>query len=314
MGDPKNPKLPPGCRFYPSEEQLLCYYLTSKNNNTSNDRRLELFDDVINEVDLYNYNPFDLPDSTCFRFGPGGRKRHWYCYVAARVLSSGGGGRRRAGGGYWKRRGGVRDVVGGKKVVVGTRRSFVYYLGGDEKKKKNNAVRTEWVMYEYALVGRGIFLWTCIIWWYSISNFTLFQDSFFLCRVFVRSCSRNNGSEHVVSSCGEGSVATVRHIGIQHDGAITSGIGEGIVHDDDSVDKNNEVLTGSVGAGVAGALSSVQVPLSIQLDEPVTASGLTSGASVFIGCFAAHLLRSVLEEDYIELDDLACPLSDIDFT
>lgn len=152
MGDPKNPKLPPGCRFYPSEEQLLCYYLTSKNNNTSNDRRLELFDDVINEVDLYNYNPFDLPDSTCFRFGPGGRKRHWYCYVAARVLSSGGGGRRRAGGGYWKRRGGVRDVVGGKKVVVGTRRSFVYYLGGDEK-KKNNAVRTEWVMYEYALVG-----------------------------------------------------------------------------------------------------------------------------------------------------------------
>lgn len=152
MGDPnKNPKLPPGCRFYPSEEQLLCYYLTHKN-NTSNDRRLELFDDVINEVDLYNYNPFDLPDSTCFRFGPGGRKSHWYCYVAARVFSSGGGGRRRAGEGYWKRRGGVRDVVGGKKVVVGTRRSFVFCLGGDEKKKKN-AVRTEWVMYEYALVG-----------------------------------------------------------------------------------------------------------------------------------------------------------------
>ncbi|XP_058221100.1 NAC domain-containing protein 68-like [Rhododendron vialii] len=293
MGDPnENPKLPPGCRFYPSEEQLLCYYLTHKN-NTSNDRRLELFGDVINEVDLYNYNPFDLPDSTCFRFGQGGRKRHWYCYVAARVLSSGGGGRRRAGGGYWKRRGGVRDVVGGKKVVVGTRRSFVFYLGGDEK--KNNAVRTDWVMYEYALVGTH-------------------KDSFFLCRVFVRSCSRNNGSEHVVSSCGEGSVATVRHIGIQHNGAITSGIGEGIVHDDDSVDKNNEVLTGSVGAGVAGALSSVQVPPSIQPDEPVTASGLTSGASVFIGCFAAHLLRSILEEDYIELDDLACPLSDIDIT
>lgn len=112
-------------------------------------------------------------------------------------------------------------------------------------------------------------MWTCIIWWYSISNLTLFQDSFFLCRVFVRSCSRNNGSEHVVSSCGEGSVATVRHIGIQHNGAITSGIDEGIVHDDDSVDKNNEVLAGSVGTGVAGALSSVQVPLSIQPDEPV---------------------------------------------
>lgn len=46
----------------------------------------------------------------------------------------------------------------------------------------------------------------------------------------------------------------------------------------------------------------------------VTASGLTSGASLFIGCFVAHHVRSILEEDYIELDDLACPLSDIDFT
>lgn len=46
----------------------------------------------------------------------------------------------------------------------------------------------------------------------------------------------------------------------------------------------------------------------------VTASGLTTGASVFLGCFFAHHLRSIPEEDYIELDDLACPLSDIDFT
>lgn len=135
-----------------------------------------------------------------------------------------------------------------------------------------------------------------------------------MCRVFARSCSRNNGSEHIVSSCGEGSTATVRHIGIQHDGAITSGIGEGIVHDDDSVDKNNEELIGSGGVAVAGALSSVQVPLSIQPAEPVTASGLSSDASMFFGLFAAHHLRSILEEDYIELDDLACPLSDADFT
>jgi len=166
---------------------------------------------------------------------------------------------------------------------------------GEDEKKKTNARRPEWVMYEYALVDNH-------------------EDSFIVCRVFARSCSRNNGSEHIVSSCGEGSTATVRHIGIQHDGAITSGIGEGIVHDDDSVDKNNEELIGSGGVAVAGALSSVQVPLSIRPAEPVTASGLSSDASMFFGLFAAHHLRSILEEDYIELDDLACPLSDADFT
>ncbi|KAL7262193.1 hypothetical protein ACSBR1_000549 [Camellia fascicularis] len=256
MGDPRNPRpmsfsLLPGSRFYPSEEQLLCYYLTHKNND---DHRFGF--DVINEIDLYNFDPFDLPDAGCFRFGRGGRRRHWYCYVAARVLKDCGG-RRRAGGGYWKRTGRERDVVGGAagKVVVGRRKSFVFCLGDSPK----NAVRTDWVMYEYALIDHP-------------------KASFILCRVFVKSHSRNNVSENVLSSCGEESVATVRHVGIQHDGTFTSGIGETIVHDDNSVDRKNEVSRFPVGlvseqddqmtAG-AVALAGVQLPLSRQPSEPV---------------------------------------------
>ncbi|XP_057490134.1 NAC domain-containing protein 72-like [Actinidia eriantha] len=289
MGDPSNPKppsisLPPGCRFYPSEEQLVCYYLTHKNND---DRRFGF--DAINEIDLYNYNPFDLPDTACFRFGRGGRKRHWYCYVGTRVLKQGG--RRRSGGGYWRRRGRARDVVGGGKVVVGTRRRFVFYLGDSLE----TTASTNWVMYEYALIDRH-------------------EASFILCRLFVKSTCQNNNSEHVLSSCGEGSVGTLRHIGIQHDGTITSGIVEGIVHDETSVDKKNEVLAGNVSTIGAVAHAGVQVPSSVQPNEPVTASGLTGAASMLIGCFAAHHLMSILEEDYIELDDLAGPLSGIDFT
>ncbi|GFY94794.1 ribosomal protein S24e family protein [Actinidia rufa] len=64
-----------GYRFYPSGEQLICYYLTHKNND---DRQFGF--DAINEIDMYNYNPFDLPDTACFLFSRGGRKRHWYCY------------------------------------------------------------------------------------------------------------------------------------------------------------------------------------------------------------------------------------------
>lgn len=134
--------LPPGARFYPSEEQLVCYYLSSKNDG-SNYYGI----DVIREIDLYSYDPFNLPEMSCFRFGRGGRRRHWYCYVGRIIRERG---RRRAGSGYWKKRGKVKDIVGGgaaEKIAMGTRKSFVFYLGDSPK----NAVKTDWVMYEYAL-------------------------------------------------------------------------------------------------------------------------------------------------------------------
>lgn len=140
MGDTTSFSLPPGTQFYPSDQQLISYYLSSKNGV---DHRNGVGFDLIREIDLYNFDPFNLPDSACFRYGRGGRKRHWFCFVA-RVLK---GGRRRAGGGYWKKRGRVRDVVGAGagKIVVGTRKSFEFYLG--------DCTKTDWLMYEYALTG-----------------------------------------------------------------------------------------------------------------------------------------------------------------
>jgi len=155
MGDPQDPRatsfsLPPGWQFYPSPQQLLCHYLTNKNNNANSK---PLTDDSVNgydlirELELYNYDPFELPDTACFSYGSGGRKRHWYCYTV-RVAKERKGGKRRTMSGYW-RRGTVRDVVGsGGKAVVGTRTSFGFYLGNSPK----SAVRTDWVMYEYALL------------------------------------------------------------------------------------------------------------------------------------------------------------------
>ncbi|XP_059636647.1 NAC domain-containing protein 72-like [Cornus florida] len=290
MGDPKNPRpasfsLPPGCRFYPSEDQLVCYYLTSKN---TDDGRFGF--DYIREIDLYGHDPFDLPESACFRFGRGGRKRHWYCYTA-RVSKERG--RRRAGGGYWKSSGRVRDVVGAGagKVVVGTRRTFVFYLGNSPKTAK----RTDFVMYEYALIDHH-------------------EASFVLCRIFVKSHGVNNISEHGLSSCGEESVATVRHIGIQYDGTV---------HDDNSVERKNEVLGFPMGLAdelddrvpaEAVAVASFQLPSNTQPNEPVMSSGLSGNGTVFIDDLATQQLIAILEEDYIQLDDLLCPLSGIDNT
>eukprot|EP00249_Psilotum_nudum_P024434 c29182_g3_i1 orf=209-478(-) len=48
--------MPPGFRFYPTDEELLGYYLKRK----TLQGRFE--HDVIAELDLYKHEPWDLPD------------------------------------------------------------------------------------------------------------------------------------------------------------------------------------------------------------------------------------------------------------
>ncbi|CAI9115809.1 OLC1v1016810C1 [Oldenlandia corymbosa var. corymbosa] len=237
MGDLKNPNqatsflnpLPPGSRFYPSEQQLICFYLTSKNNGGAaiNNSTGPYGIDVIKEIDLYNFEPFNLPEAAGFRFGSGGLRRHWYFFVG-RILKEGGG-RRKAGGGYWKRKR-VRDVMGAgaDKVVVGTRKSFVFYLGDSP----SNAVKTHWVMYEYALIDHHHH-----------------AGSFVLCRIFLKSHTQNSLSEHMISSCGDGSVASVRHVGVQCDGNVKSVVSKAQSHEKNTPDDENRVSNIQAGCG-----------------------------------------------------------------
>ncbi|KAK4352109.1 hypothetical protein RND71_027627 [Anisodus tanguticus] len=275
MGDTTPFLLPPGTRFYPSDQQLICYYLSLKNGS---DHCNDFGFNLIEEIDLYNFDPFNLPDSVCFKYGRGGRKRHWFCFVA-RVLK---GGRRRAAGGYWKKRGRVRDMVGAGagKVVVGTRKSFVFYLGDCAK----TAVKTDWLMYEYTLTGHPM-------------------ASFVLCRVFIKSRGENKLSEHVFSSCGEESVAKV-HVGIQYDGTAAS-VADSKVHDENTVDQENDVSTLPSGLvtdlnGQALIEHVAQQQIGLESDEPPVLNG-----------FSAQDLMAISEGDFIELDDLLCTLPGI---
>lgn len=149
MGEPRSQcaSLSPGCRFYPSEQQLLCYYLTNKNSSANEDGHF-CGCNVIREIDLYDHDPFGLPDVASFSYGYRGRKRHWYCY-SVRAVKGTRRKRRKVKSGYWIRQGKVRDVLSsGGKVVLGTRTSFVFYLGNSSE----DAVRTDWMLYEYALL------------------------------------------------------------------------------------------------------------------------------------------------------------------
>ncbi|XP_060199410.1 NAC domain-containing protein 19-like [Lycium barbarum] len=276
MGDNTTPfSLPPGTRFYPSDQQLISYYLSSKNRS---DHRSDFGINLIQEIDFYNYDPFNLPDSACFRYGRGGRKRHWFCFVAARVL------KRRAGtGGYWKKRGRVKDVVGegAGKVVVGTRKSFVFYSRDCGTK---SGVKTDWLMYEYALAGHPM-------------------ASFVLCRVFIKSRHENNLSGHVFSSYGEETVATVRHVGIQYDGTAAS-VTDSKMHDEDTIDQENDVS--KLPSGLVSDLNAQA--LTEHVAEQI---GLESDGPPVLNGFSAQELMAISEGDFIELDDILCPLSGI---
>nr|UBT01667.1 NAC transcription factor 63 [Litchi chinensis] len=273
--------LPPGCRFYPSEEELLRYYLTNKNANANNTDDDDGGYNLIKELDLYDYEPHELPERACYAYGRQGRKRHWFCYSKkARVREKS---RRRAKNGFWRRRGRVKSIVAvnrGEEVIVGTRKGFVFYLGNSPK----TAVRTDWVLYEYQLVDHV-------------------KAAFVVCRVFVKSRSGNSVSEIGISSAMEESVSAVRHIGVQHDGSLTSSFLEAELHDDKIIDGrvvsqlDNRVMQGPI------PVARFQLPMDTPSGEQVGTSGLTGG-DMFVDTLTAQQLISILEEDFIELDDL----------
>ncbi|VFR01497.1 unnamed protein product [Cuscuta campestris] len=287
--------LPPGCRFYPSDEQILCYYLSEKNGRNRSDGI-----NVIKEINLYNFDPFDLPDSSCFRFGRGGIRRHWICFVA-RVLKDRR--TRRAGGGYWKRKGRIRAVLDkdAGKVVLGMRKCFVFYLGESLK----GAIRTDWFMYEYALPNAvPSYQRICFDIHYCSSKLMdqLCLAAFVLCRIFVKSPHGINGSENVLSSCAEESFATVRHIGIQFNG-ITNSATEETLQDGKKETLNSPVET----------VSTLENPVSEPYDDWQMRSTchFSSGATYF-EAFSPNEVLGNLEGDFLELNDLLCPLSGID--
>ena len=49
--------LPPGFRFYPTEEELVSFYL----HNKLEGRRHEALEQVIPVLSIYDFNPWDLP-------------------------------------------------------------------------------------------------------------------------------------------------------------------------------------------------------------------------------------------------------------
>ncbi|XP_039013432.1 NAC domain-containing protein 2-like [Hibiscus syriacus] len=150
--------LPPGFRFHPSDEELIVHYL--KNKVTSR----PLPASIIAEIDLYKYNPWELPAL----FG----EDEWYFFSPRdRKYPNGGRPNRAAVSGYWKATGTDKPILTscGTKSI-GVKKALVFYKGRPPK-----GTKTEWIMNEYRLLETMI--------WTPKRKGSMRLDDWVLCRV-----------------------------------------------------------------------------------------------------------------------------------
>ncbi|KAJ8627341.1 hypothetical protein MRB53_020648 [Persea americana] len=156
-------KLPPGFRFHPRDEELVCDYLAKKVAGSGSRNSFE--SPMLIEVDLNKIEPWDLPDTACV----GGKE--WYFFsLRDRKYATGLRTNRATVSGYWKATGKDRQVIDVRRgALVGMRKTLVFYQGRAPKGRK-----TDWVMHEFRLEGP------------SDSPKAFFKEDWVLCRVFYK--------------------------------------------------------------------------------------------------------------------------------
>ncbi|XP_042393433.1 NAC domain-containing protein 78-like [Zingiber officinale] len=163
-------RLAPGFRFHPTDEELVSYYLKRKVCG----RPLRV--DAIAEVELYMFEPWELPDLSRIR----NRDQEWYFFTSLdRKYSTRSRTNRATPQGYWKTTGKDRSVGRGPRAV-GMKKTLVYHSG---RAPRGN--RTNWVMHEYRLEDE------------ELTKSGIFQDAHVVCRIFLKNGSGpQNGAQY----------------------------------------------------------------------------------------------------------------------
>ncbi|XP_060198275.1 NAC domain-containing protein 2-like isoform X1 [Lycium barbarum] len=151
-------QFPAGFRFHPTDEELVMHYLCRKC------AAQPIAVPIIAEIDLYKYNPWDLPDLALY-----GEKEWYFFSPRDRKYPNGSRPNRAAGNGYWKATGADKPI--GRPKAMGIKKALVFYAGKAPKGEKTN-----WIMHEYRLahVDRSA----------RNKNNSLRLDDWVLCRIY----------------------------------------------------------------------------------------------------------------------------------
>ncbi|KAK6917509.1 NAC domain [Dillenia turbinata] len=136
----QQPQLPPGFRFHPTDEELVVHYLKRKLAS------LPLPVMIIADIDLYKFDPWELPDKATFG------KQEWYFFSPReRKYPNGARPNRAATSGYWKATGTDKPILTSNGTQkIGVKKALVFYGG-----KPPKGVKTNWIMHEYRLVDNN---------------------------------------------------------------------------------------------------------------------------------------------------------------
>ncbi|KAK4779544.1 hypothetical protein SAY87_015650 [Trapa incisa] len=162
--------LAPGYRFYPTEEELVSFYLRNKLQG----QRLEIHQ-IIPVVDIYHIQPWHLPKLSgklCQ-----GDTEQWFFFVPRQEREARGGRpTRTTSSGYWKATGSPGYVYSSDNKVIGMKKTMVFYIG-----KAPAGRKTKWKMNEYRAIEQVPDQLT--------GNIPMLRGEFTLCRVYVVSGS-----------------------------------------------------------------------------------------------------------------------------
>ncbi|CAM8923091.1 unnamed protein product [Rhodiola kirilowii] len=137
-------RLPPGFRFYPTDEELVCHYLSKKTIESAataealkNKAGMSLV-----EIDLHIVEPWQLPEVAKLN------ATEWYFFsFRDRKYATGFRTNRATNIGYWKATGKDRVILDpSTRSVVGMRKTLVFY-----KDRAPNGIKTGWIMHEFRL-------------------------------------------------------------------------------------------------------------------------------------------------------------------
>ncbi|KAI4388152.1 hypothetical protein MLD38_000508 [Melastoma candidum] len=171
-GSPRQPQLPPGFRFHPTDEELVVHYLMKKASSSP------LPVSIIAEVDIYKFDPWELPAKAAYG------QNEWYFFSPRdRKYPNGARPNRAATSGYWKATGSDRPVMSSmRNQKVGVKKALVFYGG-----KPLKGTKTSWIMHEYRLLDKkplGID--------FSNKKNSLRLDDWVLCRIYRKNDARRS--------------------------------------------------------------------------------------------------------------------------